>query len=132
MRYPIVIVCEPGRTLADLLRSRLAKRDFELRQVTDPPECRETAALFPNPLLVLDVSSNAERMLDLLDWNQTMHRRPDTVVVLRHASNELGELAWELGATCVLGQESWHAELPAVVDGLINARWNQLEAKRMP
>ncbi len=131
MQYPIVMVCEPGRALTDLLRSRLAKRPFVLRQVTDPAECREAAG-FSNPLLVLDVSSNAGPMLDLLDWNQAPHRRLDTVVVLRHASNELGELVWELGATCVLGQESWHAALPAVVEGLINARWNPHEAKRTP
>jgi DNA-binding NarL/FixJ family response regulator len=128
MEHPLVVVCEAGHRLANLLRIQAPGRRWLLRHVTSADACREALPRSAPGVLVVDLDVKRPAALDLLAWVQEHRPSVAPVAALAAASPTLALAAWELGARHVLPPERVPADLAAVVSALIEGVWAEGEA----
>ena len=102
MRYPQVLVYEMDRRLATALQPLADKNKWLLREPRQLSACLRLLDRGGPGVLVLRLSRDHERELDLLEQVSWLH--PDTAIVLLADSDraDLTGLAWDLGVRWIL------------------------------
>jgi hypothetical protein len=125
MHYPLVMVWESGKRLANLLTPICRQAGCCLREVREVDDSLALVPLGASAVLVLEISSKEKRELA---WLQHFHEsRPgiDAVAVLRVRDIQLAHVCRELGAAYVVEPGRLAQELGPVVTGFIRRTWNR-------
>ncbi len=119
MRHPQVLVVERDGRLAQLLDKLCRARSWSLREPRQREHCWQLLRAGSPSVLVLRVGSRLEAELALLERTQALLPEVPVVVVGEVDNEALTDLAWDLGASCVLLPPLSRDLLPAVVAGLL-------------
>ncbi len=102
MRYPQLVVYETERWIADLLHGTAGTWKWTLRELRQPDACLRVLLQGGPNVLVLELGAKKEQDLGLVERIARLCPETAIVVVSHTAETGLAELAWDLGATCVL------------------------------
>jgi len=132
MRHPQLLVFERDGRLAQLLRALSEQRNWSLREPRQLEHCWRLLREGHPSVLVLRVGSKVETELALLERVAALLPMLPIVVVGDVENEALTDLAWDLGASCVLLPPLSRDWLPAVVAGLMDAAIGDLRQAPTP
>ncbi|MHB1422365.1 MAG: hypothetical protein ACYC3I_04045 [Gemmataceae bacterium] len=102
MHYPQLLVYETDRRLAALLQRLADKNDWLLREPRQPSAVLRLMDRGGPAVLLLRLSRDLERELDMLEQVSWLYPDTATVLVADHEQRKLSGLAWDLGVRWVL------------------------------
>jgi hypothetical protein len=113
MRHPLLIIHESGDRLAGVLNG------WAPRKVSSTNECLRALKAGGPGVLVIQLGSDPEHELVLLEAVVRLSPEAATVMVSETDNPELAGLAWDLGADYVLSPPQEIDRLPDLVAGLL-------------
>jgi hypothetical protein len=114
-----VIVVDADHRLVSLLSSQAAEHRWALRQPRTEKACRRLLMPSGPTVLVAQVGADPERQLNFVDRVHAEYPHVDIFALVPENAQGLADLAWGLGAVCVL-REPWSPrELIDAVDKLL-------------
>jgi hypothetical protein len=123
MRFPQLVVYESDRRLGEYLRATAAVNRWALRTPQSASSCLKLLRRGDPAVLVLRLGRDGDKppvaILERVAW-----LCPETaaVVVLDTDNPGLANLAWDLGASWVMGPAQPRDQLPEIVAGLMASR----------
>lgn len=102
MHYPQLLVYETDRRLATLLQRLADRNNWLLREPRQPSAVLRLLDRGGPGLLLLRLSRDLEREIALLEQVSWIHPDAASVLVAEHEQRGPANLAWDMGARCVL------------------------------
>jgi DNA-binding NtrC family response regulator len=119
MRFPQVLIYENDGRIAELVRREVKAQPWSLREPRRPEACLRLLERGGPNVLILKVGTDLIQELTLLERVSWLFPETATVVVGDAANPVLADLAWNLGATCVLFPPQPRHDLVEVLSRLL-------------